>query len=522
MSALSDPSIALYRSLLRTDPGLASVHADLGQALLDAGEVEGAVSACDDALSRDASLTEAWLTRAAARKLQCRHWDELRDLEHAAALAPDRPMILVSIATSYAELERLDDAERVLRRACALNPRCKEAQANLGSILVRQGRLAEAEKPCRAALALHPGLITAHQNLSSVLAAADPAAAAAHRDAAYRQQQVFVDAALRPRHSVLVLSAADAANVPLHHLMPRAEITGIRWYFEYATPGQQHALPRHDLVFNAVGDPDLAPAIRPDIARWLHQQGACLLNDPDRVAVMRRSDLPTLLAGIPGVIVPPVLRHDPAQGGVADAVASAAMAYPVLLRPLGSHGGQDLSKIGGPAELAACAAGPAYVTEFADFVSADGWYRKYRMIFVDGQAYPYHLAISPTWLVHHWTAGMERDPARRDEERRFLADPAAAIGTRAMAALEQIGARLGLDYAGVDFGIAQDGRVLVFEANATMLVHPELDGCFSYRNPAVRAIQQAFLAMLDARKAAQHQVNPARPLPGQDAARASG
>ena len=498
--AVSDPTIDFYRTLLAEEPGLGSLHAHLGEALLAAGDVEGAASACGDALGCDAGLVEAWLTRAAAHKLQCRHQDEVEDLERAAALAPGRPMILVSLATGYAELERLNEAEHALRRACALDPGCRQAQANLGSILVQQGRLADAEAPCRAALALDPGLVSAHQNLSSVLAETDPAAARAHRDAAYRRQQVFVEAALRPRHRVLLLSAADAANVPLHHLMPRAEITAIRWYFEYATPGQPHALPSHDLVFNAVGDPDLAPPFRPDIAAWLRMQGPRVLNDPARVASLRRSDLPALLAGLPGVVVPPVFRHDPARGRLADAVAAAGMAYPVLLRPLGSHGGQDLRKIDDAVGLAAQAERIAYVTEFADFASADGWHRKYRVIFVAGQPYPYHLAIAPTWLVHHWTSGMERDPARCAEERRFLADPEAAIGAGAMAALAQIGARLGLDYAGVDFSLTPDGQVLIFEANATMLVHPEPVGCFAYRNPAVQAIQRAFMAMLDARR----------------------
>ena len=73
-----------------------------------------------------------------------------------------------------------------------------------------------------------------------------------------------------------------------------------------------------------------------------------------------------------------------------------------------------------------------------------------------------------------------------------------AAGARAARA--QSGARRGLDYAGVDFGLLPDGRVLVFEANATMLVHPEPEGCFAYRNPAVQAIQRAFMAMLDARR----------------------
>jgi hypothetical protein len=45
--------------------------------------------------------------------------------------------------------------------------------------------------------------------------------------------------------------------------------------------------------------------------------------------------------------------------------------------------------------------------------------------------------------------------------------------------------------------VLPDGRLLVFEANATMLVHPEQEGCFAYRNPAVADIQAAFEDLLD-------------------------
>jgi len=140
--------------------------------------------------------------------------------------------------------------------------------------------------------------------------------------------------------------------------------------------------------------------------------------------------------------------------------------------------------------------GGAYVTKFVDYRSEDGFYRKYRMIFVNRQPYPYHLAIGPVWLVHYWTSGMADDAARREEERRFLADPKTAIGARAMTALSRIGAKLDLDYAGIDFSVLPDGRLLVFEANATMLVHPEHEPKFAYKNPAVEGILNAFHAML--------------------------
>ena len=65
-----------------------------------------------------------------------------------------------------------------------------------------------------------------------------------------------------------------------------------------------------------------------------------------------------------------------------------------------------------------------------------------------------------------------------------------------MTALEEIGARLGLDYGGVDFSLLPDGRVLVFEANAAMLVHPEDDPAFAYRNKLMEVIQSAFTRLL--------------------------
>jgi hypothetical protein len=56
---------------------------------------------------------------------------------------------------------------------------------------------------------------------------------------------------------------------------------------------------------------------------------------------------------------------------------------------------------------------------------------------------------------------------------------------------------MGLDYCGVDFALLPDGRVLLFEANATMLVHPEdEDGVLARKNPYVARILDAFDNMI--------------------------
>ena len=59
----------------------------------------------------------------------------------------------------------------------------------------------------------------------------------------------------------------------------------------------------------------------------------------------------------------------------------------------------------------------------------------------------------------------------------------AALGARAWRAIGEVGKRLDLDFAGVDFAVLSDGRALLFEANATMYVHPEPpDSALAHKN----------------------------------------
>jgi glutathione synthase/RimK-type ligase-like ATP-grasp enzyme len=61
----------------------------------------------------------------------------------------------------------------------------------------------------------------------------------------------------------------------------------------------------------------------------------------------------------------------------------------------------------------------------------------------------------------------------------------------------EIQTRLGLDYAGIDFGLNAAGDILLFEANATMVVNPpEADEKWAYRRPAVERVPAAVRQML--------------------------
>jgi hypothetical protein len=95
---------------------------------------------------------------------------------------------------------------------------------------------------------------------------------------------------------------------------------------------------------------------------------------------------------------------------------------------------------------------------------------------------------------------MAENAEHRALDQAFLENMPAAIGPDALGALERIASTLGLDYGGIDFGIDPQGRVVVFEANATMIVPaPPADARWDYRREAVDRVCAATHAMLVSR-----------------------
>ena len=474
-----------------------------GEALLQSGAPEAALAAADAVLTEQPRQPSALLLRAAACKALRRFAEAAEAYRAILSLFPEFTQMRLNLANAYIELCDWAAAESVLQDAVARAPASAAAHANLASLYLRQDRYDLAEAPCRKALLIDPALITAHQNLAAILAWRGDPEAERHRDAAYRQQQIFLEASAGAPRTVLILTASGSGNVPYQHLLPRGRYSRILWHLAYAPPGQAEALPPHDVVFNAVGDPDAASEAQSAAERYAQECRRPLLNRPDRVARTLRSSMPDLLAGIADVVVPKTLRFACDDQSPEEVLLASGLNFPVIVRPAGRHGGQGARLVHSANELSApLPRGEAfYASEFVNYRARDGWFRKYRAIFVDRKPYPYHLAIGARWLLHYKTAEMRDDAGRRAEEAAFLRDPEAALGPRATAGLGAIAVRLDLDYAGIDFSLLPDGRLLFFEANATMLVHPEDEALFAYKNEAVNAIVAAMDAMIERRLA---------------------
>jgi len=419
-------------------------------------------------------------------------------LQHAESLADEDAGIYRALAIAYLALDMQAEAVTADMAKLAYEHRSALMLYNIGAAFQMTQRQAQAEKWFRAALRIDPELVIAHQNLAAILEAnGQLEQAQIHRDQAYSRQNVFVESAADPHHTVLVLCASATGNTPFEYLLPPATTTRIKWIMDYASEAQIAGLPDYDLVFNAIGDHDVSARSQSIMRRFLETCTKPVLNLPDVIARTTREQMPQLLWDIDGLVVPHVERVDAAH------IRDVEISVPYLLRPVGSHGGHGLQLIDGVGHSGEKAMQDVdcYVTAFHDFRSDDGYYRKYRVIFIDRQPYPYHLAIASQWLVHYVNADMLAYAWKRQEEEHFLREPEAVLGRCAMQALCDIGKRINLDFCGIDFSLLPDGRVLLFEANATMLVHleefhPELQ----FRNRYVQQILDAFTAMLNGRK----------------------
>ena len=71
------------------------------------------------------------------------------------------------------------------------------------------------------------------------------------------------------------------------------------------------------------------------------------------------------------------------------------------------------------------------VIEFLNARGADGKVRKYRVMMIDGQLYPLHVAISSQWKIHYFTAEMAERADHRAEDAEFLENMPGVLGPRA-------------------------------------------------------------------------------------------
>jgi tetratricopeptide (TPR) repeat protein len=388
-------------------------------------------------------------------------------------------------------------AKTAFQQAVHHHPGDLTALVTLGNMALEDGDLMAARGHYQNALAQNAECALGHQGMARVLTLlGDDSAARPHWDRGFSGHAVVSRhyRGMEPGLDVLFLAAARGGNVRLRPWMDDRIFSVTVIYADYFDVTEK--LPAHRLVVNAIGDADLCQEALARAQAIVAQSHAPVINHPARVQATGRVAISQLCTGIAGLIAPRI-----ALTSRAALLTTAQTEYPLLLRSPGFHTGQHFVRVDAPEDLARAIAllpGDALFTiEYLDASGIDGMTRKYRVMFIDGAIYPWHLAIAADWKVHYYTAAMENHLSHREEEKWFLDNMAEVLGGGTMAALRALQRTLALDYAGVDFALALDGSVLLFEANATMTMNaPPPEAIWDCRRPAVAAAQKAVADML--------------------------
>ena len=311
----------------------------------------------------------------------------------------------------------------------------------------------------------------------------------------------------------IVTSGDFMANTPLDFLLNGSDATV---YFVYATADGDlpQDLPDHDVAFFAIGEStanyETLLRLAPTAAGWPRP----IINHASlKIAALTRDGVCQMCAEIPEVLSPSTslvgregaLAIAEGRAALSDFIASGV--FPIIIRPLDSHAGQDLEKINSLAELgnylATRTSETFYITQFVDYSGPDGLFRKQRIAFIKGKPFISHLAVSEHWMVHYLNASMDEKPERRAEEATFMDSFDQDFAVRHAKAFDGLYRAFGLEYFGIDCAELPDGRLLLFEADVAMIIHaldsPEL---YPYKPRAMEKLFNGFMALLEETAAA--------------------
>lgn len=237
---------------------------------------------------------------------------------------------------------------------------------------------------------------------------------------------------------------------------------------------EQIQIKRPDIIFNEVSEPDSHIGALQKVEHFINQLKCPVINAPVSVVNTRRETLADKLSSLKTARVPGTIRIRPE---LPEQVLQLWRQYfpgkSVLIRGTGDHGGCSTIRLDSDKDIALLHRLPMdgrdyLLSEYVDYVSDDGLYRKYRIVLIDGDIFLRHMIISDHWMVHSdGRSFMENRPELCQEEAHNLGNFANIISDEVIADLTEINRLIGAEYLGLDCNI-NGNKLTVFELNANM------------------------------------------------------
>lgn len=244
------------------------------------------------------------------------------------------------------------------------------------------------------------------------------------------------------------------------------------WPVLYLPPASSDLkkVPKATALINHMADADRYAQALQRLESLRTQLRLPCLNAPLAVAATTRDGVSRLLEGVEGLRVPKAVRFAPkVPGDFARVFAENGFGYPVITRLTGTQTGRTLVRVDDPAGWDQLNGVPwggqeMYMIQAVLSPGADGRFRKLRIAFVGGRIIVRHYITAQDWMVHAESRAPDTEAESIAWMQRFEQD----FLPRHEATLHEIERRLGLDLFGLDCSLLPDGRLLLFEANASM------------------------------------------------------
>ena len=248
------------------------------------------------------------------------------------------------------------------------------------------------------------------------------------------------------------------------------------------------------------------------VKRFLASLDAPVVNPPEAAAGCTRQMNALKLAAIPDLVVPKISRftRDIDRLDQLAIEIESGFDYPVIVRTTVDHNAANMTLVATRQQLCDLlrqhTEPQIYVIEYLGKPRRDEYYRRIRVAFVEGTPIMMRADYSRDWIVRsrNWI-DLQVYRSRQDliaDADAIVSRPHERLGAAAMAALEAVGRAIPLDIFGMDFDIDDDeGKVMFFEANASMNLFPKAPPEFPYPPEAEAALIDHIDGLLERRRA---------------------
>ncbi|MCV6590310.1 MAG: hypothetical protein OIF57_14995 [Marinobacterium sp.] len=258
-----------------------------------------------------------------------------------------------------------------------------------------------------------------------------------------------------------------------------------------------------DLVVNEISEPDSHVTSLEKLAGIVAELNCPVINPPAAIIHTRRENLATQLAPLQRLKVPTTLRITPdSPRQLLECCQRYFPGKAVLVRGTGDHGGVSTIRLAAnsneqPLHRLPFDGRHYLLSEYIDYSSPDGLYRKYRVVLIGDEIYLRHMIVADKWMIHSSSREfMQANPGYAQEEAMMLQSFTQQLSTPLLTELKQINRLLGTDYLGLDCAINADGTATVFELNANMNILVANKGDNSLWQTPIDNIRQALLALI--------------------------